>query len=144
MPLAYRQVEWLGRGPGESYRDTKQAQRFGLWRADVDELFTDYVFPQENGNRTDVTWVSFRDLAGIGLKAAGQPLLDFSAHRFTPRELENARHKHELKPRNEIIVHLDWQHHGIGSGSCGPGPWPEHELKAQEFRFGVTRQPVAG
>jgi len=141
LPLAYRQVEWLGRGPGESYRDTKEAQRFGLWRADVDELFTNYVFPQENGNRTDVTWVAFRDVAGVGLKAAGAP--NFSAHRFTPMDLETARHTHELRPRDKIIVHLDWQHHGIGSCSCGPGPWPEHELKAQEFRFAVLLQPTA-
>jgi beta-galactosidase/evolved beta-galactosidase subunit alpha len=141
LPLAYRQVEWLGRGPGESYRDTKQAQRFGRWQADVDELFTNYVLPQENGNRTDVSWVSFTNLAGLGFRARGVP--NFSAHRFTPQDLEAARHTNELTPRNEVIVHLDWQHHGIGTASCGPGPWPEHEFNAQEFRFAVTLQPVA-
>jgi beta-galactosidase/evolved beta-galactosidase subunit alpha len=141
-PLAYRHVTWLGRGPGESYRDTKEAQRFGRWRADLDELYTPYVMPQENGNRTDVSWVRFTDARGSGLMAVGDPLLNFSAHRFTPMDFENAKHTIDLVPRDEIIVHLDWQHHGIGTGSCGPGPRPQHELQAQEFRFAVRLRPV--
>ena len=32
-PLAMQHFQWLGRGPGESYVDTKQANRFGLWKA---------------------------------------------------------------------------------------------------------------
>lgn len=142
LPLAYRHVAWLGRGPGESYRDTKEAQRFGRWRADLDDLYTPYVMPQENGNRTDVEWVQFTDLRGTGLLTTGDPLLNFSAHRFTPLDFENAKHTTDLVPRDEIIVHLDHQHHGIGTGSCGPGPWPQHELQAQEFRFALRLRPV--
>ncbi|MBI3921737.1 MAG: DUF4981 domain-containing protein, partial [Armatimonadetes bacterium] len=58
LPGVMDKVRWYGRGPGESYRDSKQAGRFGLWKATVDELYTPYVFPQENGNRTDISWVS--------------------------------------------------------------------------------------
>jgi beta-galactosidase/evolved beta-galactosidase subunit alpha len=142
LPLSCRHAQWYGRGPGECYRDTKQAQRIGLWTADIDALYTPYVMPQDNGNRTDVRWVAFTDTSGTGLRAAGDPLLNFSAHRFTPMDFENARHTIDLSPRNEIVVHLDWQHHGIGSSSCGPGPLPQHQLLATEFRFAWRLQPV--
>jgi evolved beta-galactosidase subunit alpha len=51
-------VKWYGRGPGENYSDSKEAGRFGVYRKSVDELFTPYIYPQENGNRTDVRWIS--------------------------------------------------------------------------------------
>ena len=38
---------------------------------------TQYVYPQENGNRTDVRWLSLTDDSGRGLKVYGaQPLSD--------------------------------------------------------------------
>ncbi len=74
LPVEGDRVQWFGRGPGESYSDTKLANRFGLWKAGVDELYTPYIFPQENGNRTEVTWVSWADRAGTGLLAVGAAL----------------------------------------------------------------------
>ncbi len=141
LPAAFDKVQWFGRGPGEGYRDTKQAQRYGLWKATVDELLTNYIFPQENGNRTDVSWVALTDLAGRGVRFAGLP--NFSAHWFTTMDLETARHTYDLVKRDFITLSLDHQHHGIGSGSCGPKPWPQHCLVPGEFRFGMTMSPLA-
>jgi hypothetical protein len=45
-------VKWLGRGPGESYCDKKQAARIGVWESNIDKMASNYEFPQENGNRT--------------------------------------------------------------------------------------------
>ncbi|WP_224654229.1 hypothetical protein, partial [Escherichia coli] len=45
-------IKWLGKGPGESYSDSKQSQLIGVYEKDVDGLFTNYVHPQANGNRT--------------------------------------------------------------------------------------------
>ena len=140
LPTAFDQVQWLGRGPGEAYRDTQQAQRFGRWQAPLDELFTNYIYPQENGNRTAVSWVQFADALGRGISFAGLP--NFSAHRYTTLDLENARHTTDLVPRDFITVSLDQAHNGIGTGSCGPGPWEHYQLKPAEFTFGVQLRPV--
>ena len=140
VPANCDQVTWHGRGPGEAYRDTKQAQRLGWWRATVNELYTPYIFPQENGNRTDVRWVEFRDARGVGFRASGVD--NFSAHRYTTADLESARHTIDLVPRDFITVNLDHQHNGIGSGSCGPGPWEQHQLKPVAQRFVVRLQPT--
>ncbi len=141
LPQSHNRVEWFGRGPGESYNDTKQANRFGLWKAGVDELYTPYIFPQENGNRTDVSWVSFSDLAGAGVLAVGGEPINFSAHRYSPMDFERARHTIDLVPRDEVIVHLDWRHNGIGSASCGPGPADIYLLKPEAFKFVVRLSP---
>lgn len=99
LPGTLDWVQWLGRGPGESYADTKQAARFGVWRAGVNELFTPYVRPQENGNHTDTRWVALQDARGTGLLAVGDPTLNFSAHRFTTEDVDQAQHTYELVPR---------------------------------------------
>lgn len=135
LPGSMNRVRWSGRGPGESYCDTKQAQRFGLWNAKVDELYTPYIYPQENGNRTDVSWVEFADAQGFGFRASGLP--NFSAHRFTTEDLDAARHTTDLNPRDFITVSLDYAHQGIGTASCGPGALPQYRLSPREFRFGA-------
>lgn len=142
-PLDMRQVTWFGLGPGENYIDTKQAGRFGQYSFDVDDLYTPYIFPQEFGNRMDVSWVALTDSHGAGLLAVGDPTINFSAMRFTADELEKARHTCELKPRDEVILNLDYAHNGIGTASCGPGPWKHYLLHPEEFRFSVTLKPFS-
>jgi len=137
LPKCLDKVCWYGRGKGESYVDSKQAQRFGRWRAGVDDLYTPYVFPQECGNRTDVKWVSLTNLRGAGLLAVGEPSINFSALRYSAMDLENARHTIDLVPRDEIFLNLDYRHHGLGSESCGPAPLPKYVLKPEEFRFSL-------
>ena len=106
------------------------------------DLYTPYVFPQENGNRTDVSWVKFADAIGRGICFAGLP--NFTAHRYTTMDLENAKHTTDLVPRDFITVTLDHEHNGIGTGSCGPGPWEQYQLKPAEFRFTVRLHPATG
>jgi len=143
LPKAFERVTWYGRGPGESYSDSKQANRIGLYRKSVDELFTPYVYPQENGNRTDVNWVAITNTRGAGLLAVGAPQLDFSAHRYTTEALDRAQHTYELEPQNTVTLHLDYAQNGIGSASCGPGVLPQYELQAQTFHFSMRLKPFS-
>lgn len=141
LPGDAKHVEWYGRGPGESYSDSKQAGKFGVYEMTVDELFTPYVYPQENGNRTDVRWVSATDGAGIGLLAAGAPTLEFSARRYTDRDLEAAKHESDLAPREFITLNLDYRQNGLGSNSCGPAQLPPYAVGSEEFRFRILLAP---
>ncbi|MCX7004102.1 MAG: DUF4981 domain-containing protein [bacterium] len=141
MPRAFEHVAWYGRGPGEAYPDTCQAQRIGVYEKTLDELWTRYIVPQENGNRSDVRWVSFANAGGRGLRVAGQPTINFSAHRFTPEDFDRARHIHQLTPRDEVIINLDHRQHGIGSGSCGPATLPQYWLRPAPTRFSLQLAP---
>ncbi|KAK3955586.1 glycosyl hydrolases family 2, TIM barrel domain-containing protein [Pseudoneurospora amorphoporcata] len=131
-------ASWTGRGPGESYRDKKESQLVGSYTKTVDELWTDYEFPQEGGNRTDVRSVEFRAerewelvLGARFVKPNGENT-SFQASRYTVADVEAAKHPYELhkKRRGDSIVHLDWMHHGLGTGSCGPETRPEYTLWA--------------
>jgi beta-galactosidase/evolved beta-galactosidase subunit alpha len=143
LPKDMDRVSWYGRGPGESYVDSKQANRVGLYAATVDDLYTPYVSPQENGNRTDVRCVSLLNLRGLGLMAQGDPLMNFSAHWFTPEDFDKATHTHELKKRDFITLNLDLGHNGLGSASCGPAPLEKYWLKPEEFRFRIRLKPFS-
>ncbi len=142
LPADYAKATWLGRGPGESYPDTKQACKIGLWSLSIDQLFTNYVYPQENGNRSDVTWATLNRENGTGLKVHGNQPFNFSAHRYTTDDLDRARHPFELTPRDFVTLNLDMAQNGIGTASCGPGPLEQYLLKPEPFRFSLRLQPV--
>jgi hypothetical protein len=143
IPGTLDHVKWLGRGPGESYPDSQQAGRIAVWSAGVDDMYTPYVMPQEYGNHTDVRWVALTGIRGMGLFAGGVPTLNFSARRFTTEDIDKARHTYDLVPRDEIELNLDYRHNGLGTGSCGPGPLPQYQVHAEEFRFAVRLRPVS-
>ncbi len=141
LPKQFEHATWYGRGPGESYVDTRQANRVGLYTKMVDELFTNYTFPQENGNRSEVRWVAVTDARGTGLLAIGMPELNFSLHRYTVEQLENARHTYDLRDSGQLIWHLDYAQNGIGSNSCGPDLLPQHRLLTKPFDFALRLRP---
>ena len=130
-------ASWFGRGPGESYSDKKLSQRFGNWESSVKDLFTEYEFPQESANRTDVRWVEFRDGGNTSLKASfgNQPGCSFMASHYPTKAIESSLHPYELhkKAVPEVVVRFDWQHHGLGTGSCGPRPTDQYVLKIKSF-----------
>ncbi|MEI8243754.1 MAG: beta-galactosidase domain 4-containing protein, partial [bacterium] len=142
LPAALAHVRWYGRGPGESYVDSCDGQRLGQWTATVDELFTRYIFPQENGNHTGTRRVAAVDLHGAGIRVAAAQPFDFSAHRYDTGDLEAAAHACDLVPRDFVTLNLDYAQTGLGSNSCGPRALPQYELKPQAFRFALTFTPV--
>jgi len=138
-------VSWWGRGPGESYSDKKLSQSFGNWTSTVDDLFVDYEFPQESGNRTDVRRVEFQGHGGaddIVLRARFGNLegASFSALHYTTQDLDECTHPYELHKRKkqDTIVRLDWKHHGLGTGSCGPATMPAYQLKVEKFEMEIV------
>ncbi len=143
LPELFEQVTWYGRGPGESYADTRQANRVGVYTKAVDELFTSYTFPQENGNRSEVKWVSVANSRGTGLLAVGMPELNFSLHRYTTEQLEKARHTYDLSTSGQLIWHLDYRQNGIGSASCGPALPSQYELRNEPFQFTLRLRPFS-
>jgi beta-galactosidase/evolved beta-galactosidase subunit alpha len=138
IPADLDRVKWYGLGPGETYPDSRQAGRVGLWEMTMDQMTTPYERPQENGNRSDTRWVALTDARGAGLMAVGQPRINFSAHRNTPEEFTQARHPADLVPRNEIVLILDHAQNGLGSASCGPGVLPQYKLSPSAFDFSVS------
>jgi len=107
----------------------------------VDALFTDYIVPQENGSHNGTEWVAVRNLYGIGLAASSDRAFSFNASHHTPRDLHETRHDHELRPRKETFLLLDYAMSGIGSNSCGPELLPAYRFSEKSFRFRIRLSP---
>ncbi|EHK99040.1 putative Beta-galactosidase [Glarea lozoyensis 74030] len=120
----FETASWFGRGPGESYKDKKLSQRFGNYTAAIDDLSPMYEFPQESGNHTETRWVRFESADGNSSVSARFLDLpdgfDFQASHYDVVDVESAKHPYELRrrKREEVIVRLDLDHHGLGSDSC--------------------------
>ncbi|KGO38576.1 Glycoside hydrolase, family 2, N-terminal [Penicillium expansum] len=154
LPRQYDAATWFGRGPGESYRDTRSAARFGKYTASIESgLETPYEWPQENGNRIDTRWVNVHssppDTSYAASAGAIAPIPEIQAYMDTPfsfslrkyatAELDRAKHPHELSELdNETELNIDYAHHGIGTASCGPGAFEGHRLEAGAFEFTTT------
>src|SRR5699024_2401032 len=106
------------------------------WSQSVDELTTDYIVPQESGNRSDIEWVSLSNNAGYGLFTCGDQL-NFSAGYYTTKNLEEARHRYELEEQDYIVYNVDYQQNGLGSGSCSAGVLDKYQLNNNDYHFVV-------
>jgi beta-galactosidase len=143
IPAEFRSVEWYGRGPHETYWDRRTGAAVGRYRSPVEELWTPYAEPQENGNRTDVRWVTFTNTSGVGLRAVGLPELYFSAWPFRMSELERAKHSAEIQMSKEITVNLDHRQMGVGGDdSWGAQPHAEYRLPAKPYVYKFRLEPV--
>ncbi|MCM0649249.1 beta-galactosidase subunit alpha [Clostridium swellfunianum] len=130
-------TRWYGRGPGESYSDSKQYNLFGVHEKKVDELFTNYVKPQENGNKTDCRWVRLVNDRGVGMMAVAEGSFDFSAMYYEAADLEKAKHTIDLKKRDYITLNIDYKQNGLGSNSCGQNQLDKYRCKFEPFRLSM-------
>ncbi len=141
LPGRFRRLRWFGRGPHENYPDRNAGAPLGIWSGEPDE--SPYLVPQEFGLRTDCRWFECIDPArGQALRidvlrptARHTPLLHCSATHSTAADLFAATTATELRPRRELVVHLDAAHRGLGTASCGPDVLPQYTLPAGQYRF---------
>lgn len=129
----FTDVQWRGRGPGESYADSKQANHIGVYHKKIKDLFVNYVKPQENGNRSDCDWVSVADQSSNGIIFTTNDVFNFQASHYEVQDLEKAKHTIDLKPRDYVVLHLDSQQNGLGSNSCGQNQLKKYRCTFEDF-----------
>ncbi|HDQ46190.1 MAG TPA: DUF4981 domain-containing protein [bacterium] len=143
VPEEMDRLVWYGRGPHESYRDRKTGARIGRHGGTVREQYTEYVRPQENGNKTDVRWMTLTDDRGIGWFVAGMPLLNIGAHHYTLETLTAARHTKDVTDGPDITLNLDLEQAGLGGDdSWSPATHVEYQLEPQTYIHSFRMRPV--
>lgn len=143
LPGEWREVSWFGLGPGENYPDSRRAATWGRWRADLDQLQTNYVMPQENGLRQGVAELTLRGPGGgLTITPTDSHRPAFAARPWTTAALARARHTWELEPDGHIWLTLDAASAPLGSTSCGPMPMMSHRLYAEPQRLSLLLRPV--
>jgi hypothetical protein len=132
-------VTYFGRGPQENYSDRNDGIFLGTWTSSVAEMMMQYVFPQENGNRTDVRWIRLSDAKGKGLKVTGEQPLSVSVWNTTQDELDKAKHIGEAKMlEGSVVLNVDLVQTGVGgtdSWSQKARPYDRYRLTKKEYSY---------
>nr|WP_320057818.1 glycoside hydrolase family 2 TIM barrel-domain containing protein [uncultured Bacteroides sp.] len=139
---------WYGRGPWENYSDRKTSSFIGQYTSTVAEQYVAYIRPQENGNKTDVRWLTLTNKEGKGIRIDGLQPLSVSALNNLPEDFDagltkSQRHINDINPRKEVILHVDLLQRGVGGdNSWGAYPHEEYLLKAKNYSYGYIISPV--
>ena len=114
----------------------------GRFETTVDELFEDYVKPQENGSHFHCREVNVSGRS-MSLRVRAKDFFSFNASRYTTKELTEKAHNYELLPSDNMILHVDLGMSGVGSNSCGPGLATRYRLEGDcmenEIQFVITK-----
>ena len=95
-------------------------------------MMVQYVFPQENGNRTGVRWISMTDGKGRGLKIIGEQPLSVSAWNTTQEELHAKTHIGEPVVLEEsFVLNIDLVQAGVG----GTDSWSQYARPYDPYRL---------
>ena len=141
-------VNWYGRGPLENYQDRKTSQFVGNYKALVSDLYYPYIRPQENGYRTDIRWVTFKNTQGRGIKILGPKPLCFSAHHqynsdFDAGDTKQQRHTIDIIERDLVNINIDNAQMGVGGDtSWWTRPLEQYQIKAGNQSFSYSIIPI--
>ncbi|MFA9560461.1 glycoside hydrolase family 2 TIM barrel-domain containing protein [Evansella sp. AB-rgal1] len=145
MAGAFENMEWYGRGPHESYWDRLKGAKVGVYSGKVSDQFVPYLRPQECGNKTDVRWATFVNGDGIGLKVAGDPVVELNALPWTPAEIEECDHGYKLPESEKVVVRVNLHQMGVGGDdSWGAITHPEFTLYADKpYKYTYSLQGIS-
>lgn len=134
-------VTWYGRGPFECYPDRKAAAHVGVYESTVEYMHVPYIVPGECSGRADVRWAAFQNREGVGLFASvygTSPPMQMSASYYSTEELDKATHNQDLVKGNDIEVHLDHKHMGLGGDdSWSPSVHDQYLVPPISYSFSI-------
>ena len=100
LPKSMNSVEYFGRGPEENYLDRSAGTLIGRYNTTVEDMYVDYVRPQENGHRTDTRWVALTNKAGKGLLVVANNTIGFNAQRNSIEDFDGEESDKDYQWRN--------------------------------------------
>jgi beta-galactosidase len=91
------------------------------------------IKPQECGNHYGAEFLElYSGKNTVRFEGKG---FEFSALHYTPEELTDKKHIHELTESESSVVIINYKQNGIGSNSCGPRLPEMYKFKDREFDF---------
>ncbi|MFS0775176.1 glycoside hydrolase family 2 TIM barrel-domain containing protein [Neobacillus sp. 3P2-tot-E-2] len=137
----YNDVTWYGRGDSESYQDSKRSQSIGLYHKSVEEMHTDYVYPQENGSRCDTSFLAVTK-GNQSILFNFKEIRDFTIHDYETSALEEATHRGEIKKSPFHVLTIDYRQSGLGSNSCGEEQLPSYRVGIEDFEISLEIRSI--
>ena len=123
VPADFNAITYYGRGPWENYPDRKQSAFIGYYKMPLSEFETEYIHPQDNGNRCDVRFFKIaNNQRTINIQGC-QPLC-IRAWDYGEEDLEGVRHPDEINRGRFVNLNIDLNIHGVG----GADTWGKRTL----------------
>lgn len=135
LPETFDSFAWYGKGPYEAYSDRKDGARFGVYGGTVGEMFVNYIYPQENGNRYDVRWTTLESTRNGLWKVTSDAPLQTSVRYYTNMNMAEAMHPFMLTRSGNVIWHLNHLMAPVGNESCGGKPLDKYVLRPRVWDF---------
>lgn len=131
VPSDFDSVEWYGRGPWENYPDRKRSAFIGRYSLPLSEMMTEYIHPQDNGNRSDVRWYEISSGKDT-IRIEGLQPLCIRAWNYGEEDV-TVKHPHELKRGNFVNLNIDLNIHGVGGiDTWGARALPEYTIDGNQ------------
>lgn len=128
MDADFERFCWFGLGPEDTYADRCMGGRLGRYETTARGNMPKYLKPQECGNKSGVLEATVTDAEGNGFAIAGNGL-NVSVLPYTPHELENARHPHQLPGIHDTVIRISSAQMGVGGDNAwGAKTHPEYLL----------------
>ena len=137
IPADFTQIRYYGRGPWENYPDRKRSALLGVYEMPLEDYETEYLRPQDNGNRCDVRWFEMASATGR-LRIDGLQPLCIRAWDYGEEDLDAAAHPHELQRGRFVNLNIDLVVHGVGgTDTWGRRTLPQYTIDGnQSHHFG--------
>ncbi|WP_442587375.1 glycoside hydrolase family 2 TIM barrel-domain containing protein [Pedobacter sp. AW31-3R] len=140
----YDTISWYGKGLLENYIDRNYGFDAAIYTQSLADFMEPYAVPQENGNRTDVRWMSFSD-GKEGVAVVADSLLSMSVWPYTEENIEAAKHTNKLKDAGYLTLNIDLIQMGVGgndSWSNEAAPLAKYQLQAKDYHYSFYFLPV--
>ncbi|MFB9136636.1 beta-galactosidase [Vibrio olivae] len=129
-------IQWHGLGPFENYPDRLSAARVGIHSQPLEQMYTPYIFPTDNGLRCETRWLKVNSLMISGD-------FQFSVSQYSQQQLAQAKHSNDLVAEDKLYVHIDHKHMGVGGDdSWSPSVHQEFQLIERHYNYQITLQPA--
>ena len=135
LPKDFTQIKYYGRGPWENYPDRKGSAFLGIYEMSLSEYETEYIHPQDNGNRCDIRWFEISSTENSGqpsasgksgptLRIDGNAPLCIRVWDYGEEDLVGVRHPNEIHRGRFVNLNIDLNIHGVG----GADTWGKRTL----------------
>ncbi|MCR5118509.1 MAG: DUF4981 domain-containing protein [Lachnospiraceae bacterium] len=139
LTKAFKNFEYLGYGPGESYIDKHRASYFGAFSGKVADNHEDYIKPQENSSHYGCRKLTVRNKNNV-LSFGAPDTFSFNISEYTQEELAAKRHNYELEKCGDTVLCVDAEMAGVGSASCGPALAEKYRIALPHIKLDLTME----
>ena len=107
-----KKVEWLGKGPFETYPDRKTGAKTGFYLEKLSDILFPYLIPQDFGNKTDVQWSALLTESNSGIMIVSDDVMNFNIYPY--ENPDQAWYPFQLSRSDGYVFELNKYVTGVG------------------------------